>query len=103
MTAPANPPPQTVLQSLVADRAPFTSVALAATTAYDLTTKAVWSISAQPPPCAAEIVCVTAGTLQAQLAGDTGMQSYPMTAGQVLKGAFVLIGAATTGTYVARF
>jgi hypothetical protein len=103
MTTPANPPSAAILQSLAGDRAPIFATSVAASTAVDLTTKVAWPNAANAPPCAAELLIVSGTSLVAQLAGDSAMQTYTVTAGQVLKGAWVLVSASNGASLVARF
>jgi hypothetical protein len=52
-------------------------------------------------PCAFELYATATGTIVAQLAGDSSPQSYPVSQGQVLQGAFVLIKS-TSSNCIAR-
>lgn len=102
MTVPANPPSAAELRTLGVG-APYTATSVAATTAVDLTTKAAWPNSASPPPCASEIFCPTAGTFTGQLAGDTAAVAYAVTAGTVLRGAWVAVPATNALAVIARY
>src|ERR1017187_6081749 len=57
-------------------------------------------------PCAFELYITTTGNLAAVLAGEaTGtptVQTYPVVAGQVLQGAFVLLKSTSTANCIAR-
>lgn len=61
-------------------------------------------------PCALELYCTTSGNIVAVLMGDADAptyaspvaQTYPVVAGQVLKGAFVLISSTSTANCIAR-
>jgi len=97
MSSPANPPGPTILGS-IGLLAPTQSFACAVTTAYDLTDGTHWKA-----PCASELYCPTAGNVVAQLAGDAALVTYAVIAGEVLRGAFVLIGATNAVAVTARF
>ena len=53
-------------------------------------------------PCALELYATSSGNIVAQLSGDSGTQSYPVIAGQVLTGAFVLLKGSSTANCIAR-
>ena len=61
-------------------------------------------------PCALELYCTSSGNILACMAGDIGpaptytptVQTYPVSAGQVLQGAFVLIKSTSTANCIAR-
>ena len=53
-------------------------------------------------PCAFELYITVAGNIVAQLAGDSAPSTYPVTAGQVLQGAWVLIKSTSTANCIPR-
>jgi hypothetical protein len=52
-------------------------------------------------PCASALYITGAGNLVARLAGDTTEQTYPVTVGQVLLGAYVLLKGSSTANCIA--
>jgi len=76
---------------------PWKSIAYTAGAVLDLTDPA-HGVN----PCALEFYCTTAGNFVAQLAGDSAMQTYPVTVGQTLFGAFVLTSATSTAAGILR-
>jgi len=98
MTFPAGPLPTISDQNaLYLTQAPIKSLAYAGSAAVDLTDPAN-----KLNPCATEFYCTTSGNLVAQLAGDSGTQTYPVTIGQVLKGLFVNVSASSTAVGIFR-
>jgi hypothetical protein len=53
-------------------------------------------------PGAHELYCLGTGNIVARLAGDGAEQTYPVVAGTVLKGAFVLLKSTSTADCIAR-
>ncbi len=61
-------------------------------------------------PCALELYCTSSGNIVGCLPGDIGPaptytatpQTYPVAAGQVLQGAFVLLKSTSTANCIAR-
>jgi hypothetical protein len=53
-------------------------------------------------PCALDFVCTVAGVLTAQLALDSAPQSYPVAAGEILRGAWVLAKSTSTASGIFR-
>jgi hypothetical protein len=53
-------------------------------------------------PCATDFYCGATGNLVAQLAGDTTTRTYPVTAGQIVTGLFILIKSTSVSGIVRR-
>jgi len=97
MTAPANPPDLGLITELSHIESPHKSVVFTSGGSdLDLT-------ATSAAGTASELYCTSTGSIIAVLAGDgTTNRTYPVTAGQVLKGVFTVIRSISTANCIAR-